>query len=130
MTPIETELGVLRGRDCVYLDAVEQDGDGNMAFTGEINGKLAAGTGWVPYRLVFQGVAACFFCELDTYENLAGAGCFDGSCFDRVEDSAWLETLPLRADFDKRRHAHYRLLTYDGVYHVIAAGHRLELRNV
>lgn len=33
-------LGMLRGRDCIHLDTVTQDGRENMVFKGKINGDL------------------------------------------------------------------------------------------
>ncbi len=38
--PIETDLGVLRGRDCIYFNKAEQDEMDNLTFTGDINGAL------------------------------------------------------------------------------------------
>ncbi len=38
--PIETTAGILRGRDCIYMDAVVRDDIGNMVFTGDLNGEL------------------------------------------------------------------------------------------
>ena len=99
-TAVNTCLGVLMGRDCVYLDQVKQDALNNLTFTG-----------------------AYFTCELDTYENLAGTEYLDGSSFDLIEDSSWLKSLPVREDSDKSFYRHYRLFTYDNVYHIIAVSY-------
>ncbi|WP_227858936.1 MULTISPECIES: hypothetical protein [unclassified Clostridioides] len=70
---IDTDLGVLHGRECIYLDVVSHDNIDNMTFIGEINGALVPKhkneKEWFPYKLIFQRVLACFSCELDTYEN-------------------------------------------------------------
>ena len=129
---IATELGLLSGRDCVYLDRVEGDGWGTLVLTGEINGALASRPSWdwVPYRLAFQGVLACFSCELDTYEALAGPQAWEGSSFAWIENSAWLAGLPVREDLPKGEYRHYRLLTYDIAYHVIAVSYHLEVERL
>ena len=39
-TAVNTCLGVLMGRDCIYLDQVKQDALNNLTFTGDIDGHL------------------------------------------------------------------------------------------
>ena len=39
-TAVNTCLGVLKGRDCIYLYNVERDGLNNLTFTGEIRWPL------------------------------------------------------------------------------------------
>lgn len=131
---IDTCLGVLHGRDCIFLDGVQQDERGNLTFSGEINRDLTSmqrtslpEMKWVPYTLTFQHVLACFSCELDTYENLIGFGNLNGSDFDYIDNSKWLESLPIRTDFHKDRYKHYRIYTYDIVYNIIAGSYHLEI---
>ncbi len=133
---IETCLGVLRGRDCIFLDRVEQDNRGNLTFSGEINGDLASRhkeskglqeIKWFPYTLTFQHVIACFSCELDTYENFIGNSGLEGSDFDLIENSKWLESMPVRKDLKKDGYKHYRVFTYDIVYNIIAGSYKLEI---
>ena len=123
-TAVNTCLGVLKGRDCIYLDKVKRDSLNNLTFTGDINGHLISQhrdeKDWFPYTLTFRRVLTYFACELDTYENLAEMGHLDGSSFDLIEDSAWLKSLPVREDFDKGIYQHYQLFTYDDVYDIIA----------
>ena len=87
-TAVNTCLGVLKGRDCIYLDQVKQDALNNLTFTGDINGHLISQRrdekDWFPYTLTFRQVLAYFTCELDTYENLAGTEYLDGSSFDLI----------------------------------------------
>ena len=97
-TAVNTCLGVLYGRDCIFLDQMKRDDRDNLTL-------------------------AYFACELDTYENLAGTGHLGGSSFDLIEDSSWLKSLPVREDFDKNS---YRLFTYDDVYNIIAVSYSLE----
>ena len=79
---------------------------------------------WFPYTLTFRQVLAYFTCELDTYENLTGTEYLDGSSFDLIEESTWLESLPVREDLDKSIYRHYRLFTYDDVYNIIAISYK------
>jgi len=130
-TPIKTSVGILNGRDCIYFDTVKQDDCDNVVFTGDINGELVTRTNnqkdWLPYKLTFLRVLACFYCELDTYENLAGTNHLDTSSFDLIENSDWLKSLPVRKDFDKGIYKHYRLFTYDIVYNIIATDYNIEI---
>ena len=75
-TAVNTCLGVLKGRDCIYLDQVKQDALNNLTFTGDINGHLISQCrdekDWFPYTLTFRQVLAYFTCELDTYKIWLG----------------------------------------------------------
>ncbi|MDE6834975.1 MAG: hypothetical protein K2J39_12135 [Ruminococcus sp.] len=121
---VKTEkLGELHGRDCIYIDTVTQDDMDNLIFEGEINGHLAEKLktdDFITYRLTFHRVLTYFVCELDTYENIDNSAHLDYSCFNIVEGSKWLESLPVRRDFDKSLYKHYQVFTYDFVYNIIA----------
>ena len=121
---IETpEFGFLNGRDCIYIDSVTQDNYDNLVFRGKINLRLASKNrraAFHPYELTFHRVLACFFCELDTYENMDRCAHLDDTDFNVVENSRWLENLPVRSDFDKSAYRHFQVFTYDVVYNIIA----------
>lgn len=74
------ELGVLYGRDCIFVDNVVQTGS-TLKFKGKINGRLASKIHdniWIPYELTFKQVIKYSSCELDTFEasrNEAYATC-------------------------------------------------------
>ena len=57
---IDTCLGVLNGRDCIYLNQVKRDALDNLTFTGDINGHLISRhkdeKEWFPYTLIFDNV--------------------------------------------------------------------------
>lgn len=117
------KIGRLNGRDCIYIDTVTQDDMDNLIFKGEINGGLAEKIKtekFIPYKLTFNRVITYFVCELDTYENIDNSAHLDYSCFNIVENSKWLESLPVRKDFDKSIYKHYQVFTYDFVYNIIA----------
>ncbi|MCS1350877.1 hypothetical protein [Mechercharimyces sp. CAU 1602] len=61
--PVITELGIIDGRDSIFLDSVEQRFSPNqLKFIGEINGELCEnnhlGYEWYPYELKFNSVQA------------------------------------------------------------------------
>lgn len=128
--PIETDLGIISKRDGIFLDRVQSDGY-YMIFTGEINGNLVTRhrneKEWFPYTLIFRGVLACLSCELDTYENMGDISFSDGSDFDMIEESAWLQSLPIREDYDRDQYHHYRLSTYDMIYNMIAKDYEMNI---
>jgi hypothetical protein len=105
-----------------------------VIFTGDINGALVkkqkTHNEWLPYKLVFIQVLACFFCELDTYERieyLMSGHHYAGSSFDLVENSKYLTSLPVREDYDKNSYKHYKLFTYDVVYNIVATDYKLDI---
>ncbi|WP_295092831.1 hypothetical protein [Ruminococcus sp.] len=117
------ELGILNGRDCIFIDSVTHNDSGNLEFKGDINGSLAEinkNNNLIPYILTFHRVIACFSCELDTYENIGMYYHSDYTDFNIVENSKWLSTILIREDFDKSIYKHYQLFTYDYVYNIIA----------
>ena len=60
--PVETPLGRLSGRNCIYLDRCSADENAQeLALEGDISGLLVDSTlkeTWVPYVIRFRGVAA------------------------------------------------------------------------
>lgn len=129
---IETKVGMISKRDGIFLARVQSDGH-NMTFVGEINGALVSNYKYnndkkdFPFTLTFRRVLACFSCELDTYENIGDSSYHDSSNFDLIEESAWLQSLPVRQDYDKSSYHHYRLATYDTIYNIIATDYNLEI---
>ena len=77
-TAVNTCLGVLMGRDCIYLDQVKQDALNNLTFTGDIDGHLISQhryeKDWFPYTLTFRQVLAYLACALGSYEKLTLKG--------------------------------------------------------
>ena len=124
-------LGVLSGRDCIYLDTLTQDEFGNLTFKGEINGTLAEkmpGLAWIPYTLKFRGVAAYHVYGLDAYFGIASSACESSFCM--VENSEWLSSLIIKTGENEAEYRHYRLYTYDFAYNIIAKDHEMELNIV
>lgn len=121
------DLGILDGRDCIYIDTVTLDHMDSLTFEGEINGHLASKIReykWIPYKLVFKRVISYSACELDTFLNREYDGymTFDYGCFTVVRNSKQLAELPIRDDFDRSIYKHFRVFTYDVVFDIFAAG--------
>jgi hypothetical protein len=121
--PIETALGRLDGRDCIYLDSFAfEDGTGTLVLDGSINGNLCSTRQpgrFVPYTLRFRGVLAIKMVELDSCD-------WDmESSFDEIRDSEWIRSLGGKVT---AAHRHYFVQTYDYVFDVVCCdGYEFEV---
>ena len=136
--PLPTSAGLLYGRDCVYLDNAQFESSSRLHITGELNGALIRHShpetqgretqDFSPFYLIFERVIASSTCELDTYENLVPHHMDDTRpSFVEIQNSPWLERLPVRQDFDHRIYRHFRLYTYDTVLDVFAASYTWQI---
>ncbi len=117
---IVTELGILKGRDCIYLDRVSfENGTSTLVMEGKVNGNLCSERqiGRVfAYVLKFNGLLALKMIELDSWD-------FTGeSSFDEILDSDWIRTLGGKVTPSRR---HFRIQTYDDVFDVVCSGYEL-----
>ena len=125
-TPIETSLGILKGRDCIYLDKVYKK-DRSYLFEGEINGRLLNNgkDSFIKYKLEFKNVISMFTCELDSYNAINTNNVY---IFEIVEDSKYLKIIAANDELDIKSLKHYRLKTYDDVFDIIAEDYALEIK--
>lgn len=122
---IETEIGVLWGRDCVYLDHTSKTDAGTLLLRGTINCGIVRNYlpphGWeqaedLPYELLFHKVLGFQMLELDAWGNQnEDLSALSESCFEEVENSMWLKRLHDKLE----RLRHLRLATYDDVFDVL-----------
>jgi hypothetical protein len=123
--PIETDLGRLAGRDCIYLDGFAfEDGTSTLVLDGSINGNLCSirqARRFVPYTLRFRGVLAIKMVELDSCD-----WDFESS-FDEVRDSVWIRSLGGKITAAQR---HFFVQTYDYVFDVVCDGYEFEVHTV
>ena len=121
---VVTELGVLRGRDCVFLDAASFEYATNtLVIRGDVNGNLCRPplTGEsIPYAFRFTGVLAQTMVELDSWEGPSE------SSFDEVMDSRWIRKLKGKIT---EEHHHYVLQTYDDVFEIVCDAWALSLES-
>ena len=125
-TPIETSLGILKGRDCIYLDKVYKK-DRSYLFEGEINGRLLNNSvdRYIKYKLEFKNVISMFTCELDSYDAINTNSVYS---FEIVEDSKYLKIIAANDELDIESLKHYRLKVYDEVFEIITEDYSLEIK--
>jgi len=120
--PIVTTLGVINGRNAIYLDDIKQSFSPNqLLFIGEINGKLCSnntsGHRWYSYEVCFNLIQAydcreLEICKLNTE-----------SSFDEIMHSELIAELKLAG----KGYKHYILSTYDYVYSIVSKGFELKI---
>lgn len=122
---IETSLGILKGRDCIYLDKVYKK-DRSYLFEGEINDRLLNNgkDGFIKYKLEFKNVISMFTCELDSYDAINTNGVYS---FEIIENSKYLKTIAVNDELDIKSLKHYRLKTYNDVFDIIAEDYVFEI---
>ena len=123
------KLGILYGRDCIFVDSVIQTGS-TLKFKGEINGNLASKIKdkiWVPYELIFRKVIKYSSCELDTYEaDKNEIQAMSKSSLLVIQDSNYLINIPIRYDYNKNDYKHFIIYTYDFAFNVFAVDYELK----
>ncbi len=122
---IETEIGVLWGRDCVYLDHTSKPDAGALLLCGTINCGIVRNfmppPGWeqaedLPFELLFHNVLGFQMLELDAWGTQNDdSTALSESCFEEVVESMWLK----RVNAKLTRLRHLRLATYDDVFDVL-----------
>ncbi len=120
--PVETPIGILKGRDAIFLDKLEVDiQQGTLMLEGSFNGRLASKpVDDVSYALAFSGVLAFKVVELDSWDYNAV------SSFDEVLNSEWLTQLGGKVD---QSYKHYLIQTYDDVIDVVCRKFTLAIKD-
>jgi hypothetical protein len=114
LRPVNTSVGLLRGRDCIYLDSVSLPDEVRvLILRGEINGDLCerrAPGASLPFEACFSGVMAIRVLELDSWS-------FTGeTSFDEVLESSWIAELGGKVTPE---HRHFIVQTYDDVFDIV-----------
>jgi hypothetical protein len=125
--PVRTQLGVLQGRDCIFLDRVSlADRTNTLTLEGDISGNLAELRSpgmFLPYTLVFSGVLALRILELDSWSD------DPKSSFDEIHVSLWMAELrSATSSHADDSHHHYCVQTYDDVIDVVCTSFVLTIR--
>jgi hypothetical protein len=154
LEPIETQLGIVRGRDGFYLDEVHFEyGKREVRFSGDVNGNLCSrnvhNQDWIEYSLVFSGVLEFGMTDVDfaadddampsesKANQLASgdAGLVSDEMnghisFVKVIDSEKLNRMRVVDSADKvtRAHEHYIFYTYDDVFEIISSSYKLTVK--
>ena len=113
---VDTPVGTLSGRDCIYLDDISFGDDANtLILKGELNGSLcsnAALGSTYSYVATFHGLMAIEMLELDSW-NWSGE-----SSFDEVQHSEWVARLGGKVTSE---HRHLLFQTYDLVFNIVCS---------
>jgi hypothetical protein len=120
--PIKTPIGILKGRDAIFLDRLNIDiQQGILTLEGGFNGELASEpiSEEVGYSLVFYGVLALKVIELDSWDYKCA------SSFDEVVNSEWCAKLGGKVDESFK---HYMVQTYDDVIDVVCRKFTLTIK--
>ena len=119
---IQTSLGILRGRDAIYLVSIDvQITSGILRLVGNISGSLCSEPqtqDWISYQLSFYGVLAFKVIELDSWDHVSS------SSFDEVVNSNWIRELGGKVT---PSHKHYLVQIYDDVVEVVCKRYDLQI---
>lgn len=116
--PVETPVGILLGRDAIYLDKINlTDNAGRLALEGKFNANLASKPvdDFIDYTITFIGIMALEILELDSWFNKPQNGI--KSSFDEVTNSKWVKKLGGKVE--PGRHKHFQFVTYDLVFNIV-----------
>ena len=78
--PVETSLGVISGRDAIYLDEITLViAERKLVLRGEFNGHLCSKRthGFIPYELIFHRVSDHKLTDLNQFGFERGVSSFD-----------------------------------------------------
>lgn len=123
MKAIETELGIISGRNAIYLDHLNT---GLYPLTLELSGAISRNLcsiqnrpeRFIKYTLTFHTVVIYICCELDNFLQSR----YLKSSLNEVQDSELVNQRNLAAT-----HRHYIVATYDHVLEVVAKSYDLKI---
>ena len=122
---VETPIGILNGRDAIYLDEVNlREGKNTLCLQGEFNGKLASkvnSAGFIKYRMIFKRMVAMKMVELDSWDWRKEKS---ESSFDEDTESYWIKELGGKISSG---HRHFCIQTYDQVFDVVCEDYEIEM---
>jgi hypothetical protein len=128
--PIDTVLGIIKGRDAIFLDDVIFDyGNNQIELRGEFNSNLCSNSkevdAYIGYSLTFAGLLGITMIELDLNND------FGKSSFARVINSVWINEMRLRDHSAKVKPnlEHYFVASYDDVFNIACETFELKILN-
>lgn len=113
-TPVIIErLGLIYGRDAIFMDDYSGMETTSLRISGEFNGALCSNINrdvWIPFTIVFGGVSKIEISDIEEYDHLEYESSFE----------------------IKNTHSDgsitYVFHTYDDIFEVTATGYSLELK--
>lgn len=128
---INTPLGELYGRDCIYLNNVNYNYKQRvLILKGFINNYVSDKTlldaKFSKYILTFTDVLALKVLELDSWEEIMDYDDYMNveSSFDEVLNSSWIKKLGGKVTSN---YHHYLIQTYDDVFEVVCLNYQFQL---
>ena len=119
---IETEIGILYGRDAIYLDLLLQEFS-KLEFEGEFNthlcSKYSGQSNRIKYNIEFFNIIFFASWELDNYQDELKMA----SSFDIINNSNFIKK------FNIKNKKHFVFSTYDFIYEIIAEDYQLVLKD-
>jgi hypothetical protein len=114
-----TELGLIEGRDAIYLDRIIFNNETNLTLTGDFNIYGIGGK----FEMNFKGVIFLSTIELDfdKRRQMESLGIIENS--DKIKEFRSLDHSSKIND----RHKHYYVQTYDTVFEIISDEYELVL---
>ena len=124
--PVETKVGVIRGRSSLFLDTFEYSSNSLFLYGSLHSSRSPDGEQKdLYYTMIFRDVLAFQMLELDTWiasdwsENRE-------SSFDEILNSVWVAKLAGKAEPNNNKHCSF--VTYDDVFDVVCRKYELQLR--
>jgi hypothetical protein len=125
--PVDTEIGIMKGRDAIYLDEIEYNyAKSTVKLIGEINGSLCSkfdGDIFIKYELEFHGVYIYKMIELDLSYELLKID-YGISSFIQVVNSDLVKHAKDIRGVDLK---HFVIQTYDDVFEIVCNEYKLSL---
>jgi hypothetical protein len=120
--PLETPIGILRGRDAIHLDAIEQTAT-TLTLRGEFNGALSTGNQpkWFPYTVRFHSTLAVKRTDIDDW-FAALSNDEAVSSFDEIKNLEGISGFGVAEGY-----RHYQVCTYDEIFNIICTHYTLDL---
>lgn len=118
---IETDYGIIEGRDGIYLDSISYPSETELILKGE----FSTNQDFKKYEIKFSGIIYLNSIELDFDErvSMASFGFIDNSAliikFRQIDHSSKLNL----------KHKHFYFRTYDTVFEIVAENYGLKHKN-
>jgi hypothetical protein len=124
--PIQTTVGVLWGRDAIFLDDVEFSYNNNIVrLKGEFGSRFDTDNSATKYLLEFRSVYIFKMVELDLSDELIDMDDHNSSLFEILE-SDLLECAKRNRGVDLR---HFIIQTYDDVFEIVCKDYELNIEH-
>lgn len=115
---IETEYGIIEGRDGIYLDSISYPDESTLILRGDFN----TPKDFKKYEIKFSGIVYLHSIELDFGERKSMAS------FGVIDNSVLIQKLQKTNHSNKLKphHKHFYFQTYDTIFELVAEDYDLK----